>query len=340
MKKILIAFVIFCMALSFVNFVKADDSNIEVKVVTDKTYYLIREPVKITYTLTNNSDALLRFTFNTTQIYDFSIVNYGLGTLAYRWSKDKTFAHVITYLEIPARSSKSFTVEWNQKTNAGNAVTIGGYRVSFWLVPEEDSFGKTGQSPYLATVRFSIVSTVNMPFPDLVDPNVQYFVKFLYLKGLIKGYPDGTFKPDRNLTRTESAVLILRAMGIMPSGSYSRDFSDVPVNFWGFKWIEEAFTRGIVKGTGQGKFSPNSEITRGEFVTMLVRAMKFTLVEKENPFVDLEPSYFGYKEIITAFHSGIIVSSWENKEIYFKPLGVLTRGDAIILMGKAIKIKG
>ena len=340
MKKLLIAFVVFCMALSFVNFVKADDSNIEVKVTTDKAYYLLGESVKITYTITNNSDNPLRFTFNTSQIYDFSIVNYGWGTLAYRWSKGKTFAQVITYLEIPAHSSKLFTAEWDQKTNTGMGAIVTDYRLNFWLVSEEGSFGKIKQSPYLATVRFSIVSTVNMPFPDLVGPpDMQYFVKFLYEKDLIKGYPDGTFKPDRNLTRAESAVLILRAMGIMPSGSYSQDFSDVPVNFWGFKWVEEAFGRGIVKGIGQCKFLPNGEVTRGEFITMLMRAMKFTLVEKENPFVDLEPSYFGYREIITAFYSGIIVRPSENEEIYFKPLGVLTRGDAAILMGKAIKRK-
>ncbi len=338
MKKISIAFIVFCLVFSFAGIVRAND-NIEVKVVTDKTYYLIGEPVKITYTLNNNSDAPLRFTFNTTQMYDFSIVNYGLGTLAYRWSKDKIFAQVITYLEIPAYGSKSFTAEWNQKTNAGNAVTIGGYRVSFWLVPEEDSFGKIGQSPYLVTTIFSVVSTVNMPFPDLIDPDVQYFVKFLYSRGLIKGYPDGTFKPNRNLTRTEGAVLIVRVMGITPKEDYRQDFVDVPMDFWGFKWIEEAFSRGIVKGTGQGKFSPDSEITRGEFVTMLVRALGLPIVDAENPFIDLSPSYFGYGEIITAFYNNIIFNPDEDGKIYFKPLGVLARGDAAILMGRAIKVK-
>ncbi|MCD6107037.1 MAG: S-layer homology domain-containing protein [Caldisericaceae bacterium] len=340
MKKILIAFIIFCTALSFTSFVRAND-NIEVKVVTDKTYYLVGEPVKITYTIINNSDNPLRFTFNTSQVYDFSIANYGWGALVYRWSEGKTFAQVITYLEIPAHSSKLFTAEWDQKTNMGIGAAIDrDYRLNFWLIPEEDSFGKIEQSPYLATVIFSIVSTANMPFPDLVDPNVQYFVNFLYEKGLIKGYSDGTFKPEKHLTRTESAVLILRAMGIMPSESYSQDFSDVPVNFWGFKWIEEAFSRGIVKGTGQGKFLPNDEVTRGEFVTILVRAMKFTLVEKENPFVDLEPSYFGYREIITAYYNSIAYGAHINDRINFNPLSVLTRGDAAILMGRAIKVKG
>ena len=118
MKKLSIVFIIFCMVFSFTSFVRASD-NIEVKVVTDKTYYLVGESVKNTYTITNNSDSPLRFTFNTSQIYDFSIVNYGWGTLVYRWSKGKIFAQVITYLEIPAHSSRNFTAVWNQETNAG-----------------------------------------------------------------------------------------------------------------------------------------------------------------------------------------------------------------------------
>ncbi|MEA3313029.1 MAG: S-layer homology domain-containing protein, partial [Caldisericota bacterium] len=271
MKKLSIVFIVFCMVFSFISFVRAND-NMEVKVVTDKTDYLLGEPVKITYTITNNSDSPLRFTFNTSQIYDFSIVNYGQGTLVYRWSKGKTFAQVITYLEIPAYSNKEFTAVWNQKNNAGKAVTVGGYKVSFWLIPEEIP-GRVKETVYLASTAVEISSTVNIPFQDIANPTVRHSVKFLYEKGLIKGYPDGTFKPERNLTRAESAVLILRVMGITLKEDYRRDFVDVPMDFWGFKWIEEAFTKGIVKGTGQGKFSPNSEITRGEFVTMLVRAL-------------------------------------------------------------------
>ncbi len=79
MKKLSIVFIIFCIVFSFTSFVRAND-NMEVKILTDKTYYLVGEPVKITYTITNNSDSPLRFTFNTAQIYDFSIVNYGWGT--------------------------------------------------------------------------------------------------------------------------------------------------------------------------------------------------------------------------------------------------------------------
>ncbi|MEA3313990.1 MAG: S-layer homology domain-containing protein, partial [Caldisericota bacterium] len=72
---------------------------------------------------------------------------------------------------------------------------------------------------------------------------------------------------------------------------------------------------------------------------MLVRALALSIIDAENPFIDLSSSYFGYREIITAFYSGIIVGSSENGKIYFKPLGVLTRGDAAILMGKAIEAK-
>ncbi len=346
MKKILIAFIVFCMLFSFAISAQsfpwplyaknAQGENIKVKVTTDKDYYLVGEPVKITYTVTNVSDTPVRFTFNTAQIYDFSIVNVGLNKLVYKWSLHKKFAQVITHLEIPAHSSKSFTVEWDQKSNTGNSVTVGEYRVSFWLVPKTP-LSKT-ESAYLASTLFTISDTVNLPFKDITDPTVQYSVRKLYQKGLIKGYPDGTFKPNRHLTRTEGAVLILRLMGIKPTGNYKQDFSDVKRNFWGFTWIEEAYKRGIIKGTGNGKFSPNAEITRGEFVTMLIRAQKIPLVDRKNPFVDLKPSYFGYKEIITAYYHGIAFGVKSSGKLYFKPYSSLTRGEAANFMERTMSI--
>ncbi len=338
MKRVFVFFVIFCMLFSFASFVKAQNENVKVKVTTDKAYYLVGEPIKITYTVTNDSDSPARFTFNTAQIYDFSIVNYGRGRVVYRWSLGKKFAQVITHLEIPAHSSKSFTAVWDQKSNTGNAVTVGSYRVSFWLV-SGTPFGKTKESAYLASTTFGISGNVNIPFKDIADPYVQNSVRLLYRKGLIKGYPDGTFKPDRHLTRAEGTVLILRIMGITPSGNYKQDFSDVPTNFWGFKWIEEAYKRNIIKGTGNEKFSPNAEMIRGEFVVMLMRALKIPFVNKKNPFADLKSSYFGYKEIITAYYYGVAFGIQSSGKIYFKPFNVLTRGEAANFMARAVSAK-
>lgn len=49
-------------------------------------------------------------------------------------------------------------------------------------------------------------------------------------------------------------------------------FSDVPPNFWGYTYIEQAAEKGWVKGMGGGKFEPNGKVTYAQFATMLDQA--------------------------------------------------------------------
>lgn len=49
-------------------------------------------------------------------------------------------------------------------------------------------------------------------------------------------------------------------------------FSDVPKNFWGYTYIEQAAAKGWVKGMGGGKFEPNGKVTYAQFATMLDQA--------------------------------------------------------------------
>ena len=340
MKKlvaILLVLALASMAFLGTKPVLAGDNNVSISVKTDKQYYESGEPVKITFIIKNNGDSPVRFTFNTAQMYDFSIVNYGWGKSVYRWSKGRMFAQVITHLEIPANGEKVFEFVWDQKSNTGNSVTVGVYMVDFWLNIQGKTIPKPGfNGPYFASAKFEISSTAGMPFPDVVNPYQQGFVKKLYNAGLIKGFPDGTFKPDNHLTRAEAVTLILRLMHIASSGTYKQDFTDVSMNFWAFKYIEEAYKRGIVKGTGNSKFSPNKPIMRGEFTVMLVRALKFQYVEKSNPFADISSAYFGYKEIITAYYKGIVIGIEKDGKRYFYPYSEITRGDAAVEMGRAL----
>jgi hypothetical protein len=341
MKKILVVLIatmlVFSMFFGVSLNAKGDDlSNLSLSVQTDKRDYKLGENVKLTFTIENKSDAPIRLKFNTAKIYDFSIVNLN-GRLVFMYSKGMKFAQVITYLDIPAHGKKTFTYVWNQRSNTGNSVTVGEYMVNFWLALPGLK-GNVGQKGFVTT-QFGIVGTVGMPFPDVVNIMQQNAIKDLYNKGLIKGYPDGTFKPNRTLTRAEATVLILRLIGITPSGHYTQTFTDVPSHFWAFKWIEEAYKRGIVKGIGNGQFAPQREVTRGEFTVMVVRELKLPVNTDENPYKDVTPAYFGYKEILTAYHYGILSGfdqeSQGGSEKLFIPNKAITRGEAAIEMDNA-----
>jgi len=106
-------------------------------------------------------------------------------------------------------------------------------------------------------------------------PNEKAIVKLAAL-GLLKGYPDGTFKPFGNITRAEFAAVVVRALGyeasanLLTSPPVFPDCAGVP---WAWGYINVASAQGIVKGYPDGTFGPQNNVTIAEAITMLVRAL-------------------------------------------------------------------
>ncbi|SFT21931.1 S-layer homology domain-containing protein [Paenibacillus sp. BC26] len=100
-------------------------------------------------------------------------------------------------------------------------------------------------------------------------------IKGLASKTVINGYPDGTFKPDNQVTRAEFAVMLTKSLGISAAKSaQTSKFKDVPVNSWYAAYVEAAVGSGIIAGFEDGSFKPNQTITHQEMVAMLVKAMR------------------------------------------------------------------
>jgi hypothetical protein len=324
--------------------------GILVKVGTDKVSYKLGETVNITFTVSNESSAPQKLIFNTAQIYDFTVSNVANSSLFYRWSQGRMFAQVVTEINLAPNEVKTFKEQWNQKSNNGIPASEGTYRLNFWLVTNDnvgkaenqENINKAGQLKYFATAIFLIgnESQTVSPFSDVKDLELIKYLFILYSRGIINGYPDGTFKPEHNLTRAEAVTLILRSMGITPRRYLNPTFNDVSRTYWAFNLIEEAYQRGIVKGISLYTFSPNAHITRGEFTVMVMRALGFELLETQNTFVDIDETYFGYKEIINAYGLGIVQGININGKLYFYPNSAVTRAEAVLILGRAIEKKG
>ena len=100
---------------------------------------------------------------------------------------------------------------------------------------------------------------------------------------IIGGYPDGSFKPEGNITRAEVTKMICVALngGKEPNlaTNATPTFSDVRTNAnsaWAEKYIESCYAQGIVSGVGGGKFSPDRSVTRQEAATLLTRQRKLS----------------------------------------------------------------
>ena len=328
------------------------EGGILVKVETDKTVYKLGETVNITFTISNESNVFQKLTFNTAQTYDFVIFNIAKNDLGfYRWSQGKMFAQVITEINLEPDEVKIFKEQWNQKSNSGSPVSAGTYRMNFWLttsmanekIEEPENMNKFALPKYFATTIFLVGNEPQTiaPFDDVKDPELIKYLFTLYSRGIIYGYPDGTFRPQNNLTRAEAVALILRVISITPQRYLKPTFNDVPRVYWAFNLIEEACRRGIVIGVSSYTFSPNNYATKGEFTTMVIKALEFKFLETPpNPFSDIDGDYFGFKEVLTAYNLGIVQGVNASGKIYFYPSSPITRGEAVLILGRAIEKKG
>ena len=99
---------------------------------------------------------------------------------------------------------------------------------------------------------------------------------------IIGGYPDGTFKPEGNITRAEVTKMICVALngGKEPNvgTNATPTFSDVrtnPNSAWAEGYIESCYAQGIVSGVGGGKFAPAGNVTATQMAKMLLVALGY-----------------------------------------------------------------
>ena len=109
-------------------------------------------------------------------------------------------------------------------------------------------------------------------FPD-VDANADYAAAIEYVSeiGLMVGYGDGTFQPDKTVSRAEMATVLCKMMeedwDLKQDGSV---FSDVPTTHWANGYVVKAAALGCLSGYGNGKFGPDDTVTYEQALTMVI----------------------------------------------------------------------
>ncbi|OCT11298.1 hypothetical protein A8709_06375 [Paenibacillus pectinilyticus] len=99
----------------------------------------------------------------------------------------------------------------------------------------------------------------------------------------IAGYPDGTFGPDRNITRAEVAAVFARITNnyqLVLNASDANSFNDVSSSHWAKEYIESVRASGLMLGVTDSSFLPESPITRGEVAAIIARFKKLAPVEE------------------------------------------------------------
>lgn len=118
-------------------------------------------------------------------------------------------------------------------------------------------------------------SALAKDFPDLSQSHWAYKqIQALSNDNVIVGYPSGIFKPDAPVTRAEFATMVIRALGQenAPIGE-TPDFKDITVDHWAYKNILRAATFDLIKGTDDGLFRPDDNISKAEAISIVIAAI-------------------------------------------------------------------
>lgn len=128
----------------------------------------------------------------------------------------------------------------------------------------------------LSSLAILIVAGCAFAFPDVNETHwAAKQITELGERGIVVGYPDGTFQPDENVTRAEFASMAIKALGQEDiSVAQPVNFTDVTPEFWAYSAIQKALYFELIAYNESSKtFRPDDTVSRAEAISMAVNAL-------------------------------------------------------------------
>jgi hypothetical protein len=115
---------------------------------------------------------------------------------------------------------------------------------------------------------------ISIDIPDVVNTPYSDSVQFLRNLNVIKGYEDGSFKPENPINRAEFMTMVYKIL--YPDNepvfqNEKRIFSDVDSSHWAYDFIQRGSSLNLLKGYPDGTFRPNNNISYPEAFTICIR---------------------------------------------------------------------
>ena len=153
----------------------------------------------------------------------------------------------------------------------------------------------------LAASRFSDVAKTDWFYSD---------VTALVNKGVINGYPDGSFRPQGEVTWGEALKLVMKAVG----------YGDIAATngHWASGYMETAMDNLLISG----EVDLDAAITREEVANLTAQALKLAPAGIEYPFDDAAP-----EAAVALYAAGIINGSADNGQLLFRAESTITRAE-------------
>lgn len=193
-------------------------------------------------------------------------------------------------------------------------------------------------------------------FSDTQNHWAKEFIEALVQKGIITGYPDGTFRPDQPVNRAELVTLALKAFGHeVESKTTRKPFKDVKTDQWYTPFVSRAKQSAIISGYSDKTFRPEKNVNRAEGLKILLNAagtLQTDIPEVETSYADVAKessknspwfSAFVYeaskKEIIQGYEQSAAASTGKML-IISKPLWKGMTGSEVQKLQQALQMLG
>jgi N-acetylmuramoyl-L-alanine amidase len=158
--------------------------------------------------------------------------------------------------------------------------------------------------------------------------------------GFVTGYADGTFLPNRAVTRAEFSAMIVRALHLEYGAADGLSFSDNErIAAWAKPYIAAAVKAGLLNGYSDGSFRADKLINRTEMVAIIMRALDIKSAKNTKlQFADSkEIPVWATGYVAAAVETGIIKGRNGNR---FEPNGQATRAEAVTVILAMLKYTG
>lgn len=245
--------------------------------------------------------------------------------------KDKTIKAYIDFYARKDEVSKNLDITFFES---------GEYIIDFFVCKKGESEGKnihsaggsSRRNKHTEREKAKIFGYPNHKYQDIYGHWAHDCIKALLNRGIIKGYPDNTIRPENFITRAEMAVVISNSLFLELEISELIFKDKIPV------WAENAIAKlsklDIFKGYPDGRFHPGKYITREQAVAVLVRAFCKKDKSTKNLFKDTQDISPWAREYINTGVNKKILTGYPDNTI--RPKSPITRAEVFTIICKLL----
>ena len=184
----------------------------------------------------------------------------------------------------------------------------------------------------VAAGAFVAVAPVNTEaatstFSDVKDIPTHHFYKAVTnytAKGMMSGYPDGTFKPGQNITRQDAAKLLALALELDTVNVKNPGFKDVSKTSPYYGYIAALVEAGVISGYEDNSFKPSASLSRAQMAKIIVLGFEFEGTKSVKlPFSDINDKQWHIDYVRALYANEITTGTTPTK---FSPNALVTRG--------------